>query len=83
MARRIVNEKWMEKMRERILTMLPHSLEPIDHIDEHISFNKSAAWLITQLSKNGIPFKVYNLGAGVKRITTFEPDKCPCCKRRY
>ena len=51
-------------------------------IDETISFNKASQWLITILSKNLIPYKIYNLGAGVKRIVTKDIDTCPCCKHK-
>lgn len=50
-------------------------------IDRTISFNPAAKDLIQELDRRGIMFKVYNLGAGVKRITT-DTDTCPCCKGR-
>lgn len=50
-------------------------------IDEVLSANLASAWLITVLTKHGTMFKVYNLGGGVKRITT-NTDTCPCCKRK-
>jgi len=49
-------------------------------INRTVSHNKAAQWLITLLADQNIPFKVYNLGAGVKRITT-DIKTCPCCKR--
>lgn len=45
-------------------------------------FNKAAQWLIYELDKRGLKYRVYNLGAGVKKITT-ETDRCPACKRRF
>jgi hypothetical protein len=50
-------------------------------IDLTLSLNMTAKYLISRLSQEDIPFKMYNLGAGVKRITT-DTDTCPCCKRR-
>lgn len=50
-------------------------------IDETLTDNLPVKWLICRLAKIGVPFKVYNLGAGVKRITT-QTDVCPCCKRK-
>ena len=47
-------------------------------IDRTISFNKATQWLIMTLSQRGVAFKLINLGAGVKRITT-ETDVCPKC----
>lgn len=52
-----------------------------EKIDRTISHNVNAKWLITKLTNKDIMFKVYNLGAGVKRITT-ETDKCPCCGKK-
>ena len=37
--------------------------------------------IILLLNRRNIPFKLYNLGAGVKRVTT-DTDTCPCCKRK-
>ena len=45
------------------------------------SFNKAIQALIIRLDKEKINFKLYNLGAGVKKITT-ETDICPCCKKK-
>jgi hypothetical protein len=42
----------------------------------------AAQALIEWMSKNNIAFKVYNLGAGVKRITS-DTDICPCCKKNF
>lgn len=50
-------------------------------IDETLSWNRAAQWLIELLAEKSISFKLYNLGAGVKRITT-KTDICPCCKKR-
>lgn len=49
-------------------------------IDETTSFNLAIQWLICRLTRDNIPFKLYNLGAGVKRLTT-KTDTCPCCKK--
>lgn len=70
MPKLIVNPSWMEKMS----TLLNRGAK----IDEIVSFNKSKQWLIIQLSERCLPFKVYNLGAGVCRITT-DTTTCPCC----
>jgi hypothetical protein len=70
--RMIINPEWKKEIEEK--------LSKLSTIDETISYNKSAQWLICRLSENGTPFKVYNLGAGVKRVTT-DTDICPCCKR--
>ena len=73
MARMIINQKWVDEIVEKERTRSP--------IDETISFNTASQWLVTFLSLKNFPFKVYNLGAGVKRITTVT-DMCPMCKRK-
>lgn len=50
-------------------------------IDEVCSKSWVASWLVTKLARLNKPFKIFNLGAGVKRITT-DTDTCPCCKRK-
>jgi len=44
------------------------------------SFNKAIQALIIRLDSKDIKYKLYNLGAGVKKLTT-DTDICPCCKR--
>jgi len=73
MARTMVRPDWIEKMRVKIANN--------ELIDVTVSFPKAATWLVETLAKAGIPFKLYNIGAGVKRITT-DTDVCPCCKKR-
>ena len=67
---RVVSKEWLDKMTNDINNNVL--------IDETLSFNKSAQSLIIRLSNRNKKFKVYNLGAGVKRITT-NTDTCPCC----
>ena len=45
------------------------------------SFNKAIQALIIRLDREKINFRLYNLGAGVKKITT-KTDICPCCKKK-
>jgi len=76
-----VNPDWMSKIKGKIDTLNridSHS----DHIDEIISFNKATQWLIRQLAEKKIPFKLTNLGAGVKMVTTLDIEKCPYCNRK-
>jgi uncharacterized protein with PIN domain len=37
-------------------------------------------YVMRNLILNSIPYKLYNLGAGLKTITT-DTNICPCCKR--
>ena len=69
---KMINSKWKEKMIEII--------NSVETLDVTISFNPARQWLIERLTDKGKIFRVYNLGAGVKRITT-ETSQCPCCKR--
>lgn len=41
--------------------------------------NLSAQFLVLRLTEANIPFRIINLGAGLKKITT-ETDICPKCK---
>jgi len=67
-----VNPNWLsEKL---------HTLDYTGELDVTVSYNKAAQSLIEALSVRDKMFKVYNLGAGVKRITT-DTEVCPCCKR--
>ena len=50
-------------------------------LDITSSYNIAIQPLIIHLTNNGKSFKLYNLGAGVKRLTT-ETNICPCCKRK-
>jgi len=58
-----------------------HTLDYTGELDVTVSYNKAAQSLIEALSVRDKMFKVYNLGAGVKRITT-DTEVCPCCKRK-
>ncbi len=71
MARARISPAWQKDMQFKIDTGLS--------IDVTTSYNPAAQWLISQLSTKGIPYKLHQLGAGVKRITTVDIDKCPCC----
>jgi hypothetical protein len=70
---RILNKKWFD---QQVI-----ELGETGSLDVTISFNLAAQAIIELLSNRNKPFKVYNLGAGVKRITT-NTDICPCCKRK-
>jgi len=68
-----VNPNWLsEKL---------HTLDYTGELDVTVSYNKAAQSLIEALSRRDKAFKVYNLGAGVKRITT-DTEVCPCCKKK-
>ena len=56
-------------------------MDQAQDIDEVTQLTYAAAWLIKELAKRNIVFRVIPLGAGVRRITTIT-DICPCCKRQ-
>jgi len=69
----LLSNRWKDHMMQRMDQALP--------IDETTGCNVAIRWLIINLSSRGTPFKLHNLGAGVKRVTT-DTDTCPCCKRK-
>ena len=69
----MLNPDWVKEMRRK--------RKMGELIDQTITSNLPAKWLIAYLSKNNTPFKIHNLGAGVKRITT-DTDTCPICKKK-
>ena len=68
-----VNPEWFNEIQLKI--------ESRQIIDQIISFNPGAQAVIACLTRANRAFKVYNLGAGVRRITT-NTEICPCCKRK-
>ena len=69
-----VNPKWY---KDKLEYFQAHG-----NLDITVDYNKAAQAIIVFLSSKNIPFRVYSLGAGVKRITT-ETKNCPCCKRSF
>lgn len=63
--------EWRETMTAKIL-----SPDPFDEILTHF---QSIQWVVKTLALRERPFKVINLGAGVRRITT-NVDICQKCK---
>lgn len=68
---KVLNPEFADKINDQLVSK--------QDIDETTSFNKAVQFIVATLSKRNIPYKIYNLGAGVKRITTKDVDKCPCC----
>jgi len=56
--------------------MIPLMESP--EFDYTSAVNLASQWIIVQLSEKQHPFRVINLGAGVKRITR-KVDTCPKC----
>ena len=68
-----INPAWQADMNSKILQG--------EEIDTTETFLPCIQWLIVKLSSVCLPYKLYNLGAGVKRLTT-NTDVCPCCKQK-
>ena len=69
-----LNPEWIKKRMGEFSDYRLHQ-KPIDVTCQ---YNPAIQWLIMLLSKEGISFKLINLGAGVKRVTTLT-DVCPKC----
>ena len=68
-----VNQQWIEDVM--------NEYKETKTLERTTSYNKAIQALIIRLDREKINFKLYNLGAGVKKITT-ETDICPCCKKK-
>lgn len=64
---------WLAAMTSRFL-----ETKKLDHTTRHNVIIQDLVLMLTRLSQ---PYKIYNLGAGVKRITT-DTETCPCCKQK-
>jgi len=69
-----LNPIWMESQRDLISKCRPSEGK---HYEIVCTDNRASKFVIATLS-SGYAFKVINLGAGVKKITT-RTDTCPKC----
>ena len=69
-----VNPEWI-KQRMVEFGEYRRNQTPIDVISQ---YNLAIQWLVAMLAKEGVSFRVIQLGAGVKRVTTLT-DVCPKC----
>jgi hypothetical protein len=69
---KIINSSWQKEMLAK--------LDAHESIDVTSGFAKGIQWLVEVMTRRNRTFAIYNVGAGVRRVTT-ETDKCPCCKR--
>ena len=71
---RRLNPRWCEVQEEKIAAWRRDGT----HIETVASENFAIEHIIVRLAKESIPFRLINLGAGVKRITT-DTQVCPKC----
>lgn len=71
MPKCIITQKLVDKLRQ----------DMVAGITITTAFTNWQQQIILELNHANIPFKVYNLGSGVKKITT-NTDTCPCCKKK-
>lgn len=67
-----VNPAWKSEMQSKLFQGLL--------IDEIISYRPAVQWLITEMYRIGMPYKLINLGAGVTKVTS-NTEVCPKCGR--
>jgi len=70
---RVVNKQWYNKQTSTFIET--------GKLDIVIDFNKALDAIVKYLTEIKQPYKIYNLGSSVKRLTT-ETDTCPCCRRK-
>lgn len=69
-----ISDKW-QIAREAEMTEFVRSGK---HFTTVSSYNPATQWLICRLAARNIPFRLIQIGAGVKQITT-ETATCPKC----
>ena len=75
MPRGRVNPNWINATKEKV--------RKNKFASATISYNPAAQWLIAYLDQEGIPVKVINLGAGVKKIIVAEKVCSHCGGKGY
>ena len=70
-----LNPKWTEARRDEIAVYIRDGQPAIDVTSP---CNTAIQWLICRLADKNISFKIIQLGAGVKRVTT-NTTICPKC----
>jgi hypothetical protein len=70
-----LNPKWTQAREDEIAAYIQGMRTSIDVLSP---CNTAIQWLICQLADQNIAFKVIQLGAGVKRVTT-KANVCPKC----
>jgi len=69
-----VSKKWKDQVLAKMATFLATG----EHFEETSDYNPATQWMICRMVAKGIPFRLIQMGAGVKHITT-HTDICPKC----
>lgn len=76
-----IDRVWFRQWQKKIIEKIGEYKNEETHIELILKLNETAKWLISELAHARIVFKVVNLGAGVKKITT-DIENCPSCKKK-
>lgn len=71
-----VNQAWLTEQKLKLDRCISQNI----HYEIVLSFNPAKQAIITAIAEKGLPFAIYQLGAGVSRITT-NTSQCPYCGR--
>jgi hypothetical protein len=71
-----VNPAWVDEIERRFIETPEGQVFKVN-----TTFQQQAQAVILMLLRHKKVFKIYNLGAGIKQITT-EIEKCPLCKQK-
>lgn len=77
----MIDRAWLTKWKKEKLEEIENFKKTGVHIECTLTLSITQKWLIATLAQEGFIFRVINLGAGVKRITT-DIDCCPMCKKK-
>lgn len=77
---KILNPRWIAEMESKIFQYkeMESKIFQREEIEEILHYRPAVQWLMTKLTKIGVPFKVINLGVGVYKVTT-DTTVCPKC----
>jgi len=71
MGRNYVRLSWKTEMEFVIAEGKP--------VDEVLTSNQEVKWLVAHLTMQDVPYRLVNLGAGAKRVTTKNLSVCGKC----
>lgn len=66
------------KIEQKGMALISGMLTSATPLEWVLDSNLASSYIVKHLTLNNVPFKVLNMGAGVKKITT-AVDTCPKC----